>query len=368
MRPSLCLALCVVQAAIPTGVAAQARSFDGSWVLQEQSRAIVERLDIDGTTVTAFIRCGDQQCSIGSVEGTAYLADRARNPAERRRLRRLSAAGLVVGARLVARFETGFRDIAVHVSTPEGEGLERTLPVDIYSRDRGSADGTFERATFRPQLFLTAGPRLHPLPQLDLPLPRPSLRRVLPAGLVTSGSGDSLGAAFDRLERALHRAEVPTWSVYGIGDDGFAVVSQAERIHDDGTGLAPDRRWPPGLAEVDPPGPAGGFVDYLRRLFAGSEPGRYRLLIFAVTDRPLTVGPAPPSPATMDSLLVSGATHLPAALRGRTLGADGRCEVYVYEFVRPAADDDARLVVPSSITVARHLAGAGLWPREELGQ
>jgi hypothetical protein len=364
----MCLALCVVQAATPAGAPAQTGTFDGSWVLQEQSRSIVERLDIRGTTVTGFIRCGEQLCDIGSVEGTVYLADRARSALERRRLRRLAAAGLVAQARLVATFETAFRRIAVHVSVPEGRGIERTVAVDVYSRDRDSAEGAFEDVGFKLRLVPTAGHLEHPLPQLEVPLPRPSLRRVLPAELVTSGPGDSLGAAFDRLEHALHRAEVPTWSVYGIGDDGFAVVSQAERIHDDGTGLAPDRRWPPALAEVDPPAPAGGFVDYLKRLFAGSEPGRYRLLIFAVTDRPLTAGPAPPSPATMDSLLVSGATYLPAALRGRTLGADGRCEVYIYEFVRPAADDDARLVVPSAITVARHLAGAGLWERQELGQ
>lgn len=365
MRAALLVALFVAPALTSAAAHAQVDAFDGSWVADPETSPLIARLDIRSTSVRAFIRCGAEVCDIGAVEGIPYN-EGAGNEAARERFRRLRRAGVVSPVELLAEFDTSFRSIAVFVSVPEGRGLGRTLRVDIYTREAGADFGVRERVRFSPRTIAMAGPGLNVLPQLPLPLPRPSIRKVLPPGLATTGAGDSLGAVYDRLQRALQRAEIPSWSVYGIGDDGFAVLGQAERIHDDGRAAEPDRRWPETLAGIDPPGPARGFADYLRRLFAGSPPGRYRLLVLAVSDRVLDVDVRPPDPAFMDSLLVTGAAHLPAAMRSKVLGPDGRCEVFIYEFVRPAPDDGARPVPQSAITVERHLAGAGLWPLAEL--
>jgi len=196
------------------------------------------------------------------------------------------------------------------------------------------------------------------LPQFPMPPPQWTLRNVLPRGLVVTRDGEPLGEIFDRLRQALGRAQIADFSVYGVENDGFAVVARMESIADDGRPAA--ERWT--LGAVRPA--VFSIGDYLKALFT-ARPGRYRVIAFLVTARTVTAG-EPADKETLKRLWRGGAGDLPDDVRHVALPPSGRCEALVYEFFR-ATDDDAPVqVVDSRLTGPQHLAGAGLWPIERL--
>jgi hypothetical protein len=196
------------------------------------------------------------------------------------------------------------------------------------------------------------------LPQFPMPPPEWTLRTVLPAGLAISREGEPLGDIFDRLRQAMGRAQIQDYTVYGIENDGFAVVARMESIGDDGRPAT--ERWVQGVVR-----PAVFSIgDYLKALFT-ARPGRYRVIAFLVTARTVTPG-APTDKDTLNRLWRGGAGDLPDDVRRMALPPSGRCEALVYEFFRATDDDPPRYVADSRLTGPQHLAGAGLWPIERL--
>jgi hypothetical protein len=196
------------------------------------------------------------------------------------------------------------------------------------------------------------------LPQFPMPPPEWTLRTVLPSGLVVTREGEPLGDIFDRLREALSRAQIFDFTVYGIENDGFAVVARMESIADDGRPAAD--RWVQGVVR-----PAVFSIgDYLKALFT-ARPGRYRVIAFLVTPRTVTPG-APADKDTLNRLWRGGAGDLPEDVRRIALPPSGRCEALVYEFFRATDDDPPVRVADSRLTGPQHLAGAGLWPIERL--
>ncbi len=396
--PSAAVAGIPQQVATFTG--APITTFDGSWEWADARAQSITRLDIRGTTVHAYLRCSADPCDLGTVEGTVYW-----NPAEapavavNLRARAIAPRLTVVGPNrnaaatgrnqaavrsdsatsdagsgqatpttLVATFSTAFRTLMVIVSPPRGTGVSRTAEVELYSDIHDIPRPSRETVTFSRRRVMMAGPGPgRDFPQLPMPLPTPSISTTLEQGLVTEGRGETLGAAFDRLKKALRHAEIPQWKVYGIGDGGFAIVSQAERIEDNGRAFVGLARWPPPLADIDPAAAARSFSAYLRQLFLGAGPGRYRVIVFAVTDELVDTSGGRPTPAQIDALMGGGETFLPEELRSAVLGANGRCEVLIYEFTRAASEDAARQVPRSGILMDNHLTGAGLWTAAQLG-
>lgn len=196
------------------------------------------------------------------------------------------------------------------------------------------------------------------LPQFPMPPPQWTLRTVLPPGLIVTREGEPLGDIFDRLRQALTRAQIQDFTVYGIENDGFAVVARMESIDDDGKPAS--ERWIQGVVR-----PAVFSVgDYLKALFT-ARPGRYRVIAFLVTSRTVTPG-APADKDMLNRLWRGGAGDLPQDVRQIALPASGRCEALVYEFFRRSDDDPPVHVADSRLTGPQHLAGAGLWPIERL--
>ncbi len=198
------------------------------------------------------------------------------------------------------------------------------------------------------------------IPQLPIPIPKWTSRYLLPDKVIFSGDDtETLGDVFDRIEDAMRRAEMYSWSAYAILDDGFAMVTQLEAIDDTGTPRASPNRWAfkPESAE------SFSIADYFRSLFE-SKPGRYRVIVLAITHRNLETETDEATSAQLQQLLRDGATALPAELRNKLLLKQTRCIGYVYEFER--ADSSVTQIDTSNLQVIDHLSAGGYWERQNL--
>ncbi len=182
----------------------------------------------------------------------------------------------------------------------------------------------------------------------------------LPNGLVTSGEGDALGAAFDRLTSTLDHAGIQ-WAVYAIGSSGFAVASQLDSIRPDGTPRRSPARWSQSVQRH------GRFsLSWIVRRLFKARPGRYRMIVFAVTDRSLVPGAASMGPGAASAFVHGSDVALPESMRSAVLGPGGRCTALIYEFFRPTEVDTATWVRDSPIKPVAHLVKSRLWTQKEL--
>ena len=197
------------------------------------------------------------------------------------------------------------------------------------------------------------------MPQFPWPPPRWTSRTVLPQALAITRSGDTLGAIFDRLRAAVDRAGLEEWSVYSVGDDGFAIIARLENIDDKGRPAQPRFQAGVGRAQIF------SISDYLTALLR-ARPGRYRVIAVVVTARPVSAGSTAATAEMMRNLLVGGAGTLAEALRGMPASSSVHCEALVYEFFRATEDEQPAQVLDGALTARDHLVGASLWSAEEL--
>ncbi len=200
------------------------------------------------------------------------------------------------------------------------------------------------------------------LPQFPWPPPSWTSRHALPVGLAIAGTDQTLGNVEDRMRAALGRAGISEWSVYGVGQDGFALATRMESIEKDGTPKPGDARWSvadPTLAALENDR-TFSLWDYLRVLFTAQR-GRYRVIVLTITDRPVVPGEATGLPDP-------GAARLPADWRAKPLNPGATCTALVYEFYRASEEDETMLLGLSSLLAKRHLARAGLWLEDELSR
>jgi hypothetical protein len=195
-------------------------------------------------------------------------------------------------------------------------------------------------------------------PQFPMPPPEPTLRYSIPRQLVIA-KGDSLGSVFDLIVETLRHAGFDMWSVYGAGNDGFAVVCRLEHIGNDG------RRAEPPFS-TEPPRYRFNPLRFLKDLVLAS-PGHYRVIVLLFQPRVLHRYGQAPTEKEVTVLLRTGASDLPEAWR-RQSAALLRAEALIYEFYRPDQHSEPRAVTTeqSRYTAVQHLAGAGLWAKEEL--
>ena len=201
------------------------------------------------------------------------------------------------------------------------------------------------------------------MPVFPWPPPIPTVSLSLPSGLVAVPNHDSLGAVFDRLRSALSHVDVGWWSTYAIDTTGFAIVTRMEAIEADGTPKPGSERWSAPTRYTRRQ--MRSIADYLSELFL-ARVGHYRVIAFAVTDRPLWSSPVRLTAAAAESLRFGGTDMLPEWLRRLPLRTDGRCIALIYEFEKPNQQDSARFVESGTLLPVDHLVRAGLWTEAEL--
>jgi tetratricopeptide (TPR) repeat protein len=194
------------------------------------------------------------------------------------------------------------------------------------------------------------------LPPFPWPPPTPSAWHVIPDGMVrgsSRGKDITLDSVSRRLAEALDMATYFQRSFYAT-PQGFSIATQLEKINPDGSPVI-NNRWVG--SEL---GSAFSLARYLERLLF-AEPGRYRLVVFLVTDQPVLFSQGREiDKQQAEKLVLGGAMTLPSDLRRRAYTDGHNCFVLVYEFAK-TENGKVETIVPSSLPGRVHLDRAKLW-------
>ncbi len=206
------------------------------------------------------------------------------------------------------------------------------------------------------------------LASFDWPPPEPSARVVVPSQLVRGPLGDAppLGDIADRLTGALSEAGYLEYGFQSIGCDGFALVTRLERIDQTGRPLDDDLRFRP--PDEDEP---WSLTGYFSRLFY-APPGRWRQIVFAVTDLEYDEQSVTQAPSVDDAgkmMREADVTALPAEFDTLKWTRKHELHALIYEFEKGTGARDVVRNLPSAIVGLAHLRGAGLYQLlQESGQ
>jgi hypothetical protein len=155
-----------------------------------------------------------------------------------------------------------------------------------------------------------------------------------------------------RLGDALDAAGYYQRSLFGV-PNGFAVVTQLERIDSDGV-PAGSGRW-----QVSETSTVFSLVDYLKRLLY-AEPGRYRLVVLIVSDVPFSATGGYLTAGEASDLASRGANALPQDIADQRYSSRHLCTALIYEF-RKVPDGPPEFVAPSPLQGQEHLVRAKIW-------
>jgi len=162
-----------------------------------------------------------------------------------------------------------------------------------------------------------------------------------------------LSEVAERLGRALDEAGYSQRSFLGV-PNGFALATQLERVRPDGEPDV-DRRW---LQANDDSLPFT-LEGYIKRLIF-ADAGRYRLVIFVVTDQSFAASGPDMSSKDATELTRKGTVTLPTSIAEISYSAQHRCTALVYEFKKTKAVEP-EFVLPSPLSGREHLVKARMW-------
>jgi hypothetical protein len=205
-------------------------------------------------------------------------------------------------------------------------------------------------------------PEPAPLPQFPWPPPEASATVDLTWKLLHShGEFSRLGEVNDVLKRALWRAGYSTTSYLQV-PRGFALVTRIEQIEPNGQPMPSPARWSIAPSKLSFTG--FSMTDYLRALFT-SNPGHYRVIVFIVTDAPVTRADRPVSKDDTDAWLRQGSTALPPGIAAQGWTSATICSAFIYEFIREDKTEP-KILLPGRIEGTSHLRPV-LWAALGLG-
>lgn len=192
------------------------------------------------------------------------------------------------------------------------------------------------------------------IPAFPWPPPQASTDYVMPTN-IWSGV-DTLGAVDDRLQQALDACGYFEQSYFAV-PGGFALVTRLEQFNDDGTCRPGKDRWNISLKPT-----SFNMADYFRALFWGRK-GRYRLIVFIVTDRVFAEKDEGIRGEDARQWLRTGAKYLTPTLAAQPFGKNHRCTALVYEFELEETLKEPRLLNPASQPGRIHIQASGLWDK-----
>lgn len=197
------------------------------------------------------------------------------------------------------------------------------------------------------------------MPKLTLQPPAPSAAPYTVNTSLFRRPGATLQDAADKLLKALMDQQYVEYGFYCV-PGGFALATRIERIGDDRRPWPGDARWEAGKAPLLRLQDGFSLKRIVDALFR-ADPGRYRMIVFYVTDR--NVSPRPEGPgADYAGLPSGGQSELPDDFDKLPFGPNYRVRAFVYEFRRASVSAPAQFVQPSLPTFT-HLDRAGLLAR-----
>lgn len=188
--------------------------------------------------------------------------------------------------------------------------------------------------------------------------PRPSARTTLPEPFLRTGSHVTLfGEAAAFLEAALKSAGYANMSYYSA-PSGFALVAQLEQTETTGEPKSGTSRW---LTKVES-SRVFSFGSYIRALFSAPR-GRFRLMVFLVTDRAVRhdSGVGSIEFEVAKDWLWAGGDRLPPSVGQQPYTNGHACTALIYEFEHEGPGREAVLLNPSTLNGRQHLEKAAIW-------
>jgi hypothetical protein len=195
------------------------------------------------------------------------------------------------------------------------------------------------------------------LPEFRIPAPQASAQMELPRSLLPAGE-PSLEQVGNALRARLNAAGYDDIGVYRV-TNGFALATGMERIAPDGRPFQGQGRWATdasGLASFSGPLSLGGMLESLLH----ADPGSYRVMVFVVTNRPVTNSAAPMKSDLARTLAVKGASGVPHRFSEAKFALDYRVTALIYEFNRTSVGKPAEFSRPSSRSAAAQLRLANI--------
>lgn len=253
----------------------------------------------------------------------------------------------------------------------------------------GAAVGGMSRSI--PGPYEPGAPTVAP-PFIPWPPPRPSSRGDVPAATLFDGPADrtykamsvqgggsrtgSVGATqstpaparspataaprartygdLDRRLRVRLASRGYTSAGYFRTATGFAVVTQLERVDEDGVPIAGPQRW---ARQKDTA--RWALNDFARKFWRG-EDGRYRMFLFVVEEEPFGRAGYPASQQDVDRWQDSGDVGLTARLRARPITDQTTLSVLIYEFaMSKGLVRELKPELDRPVPLQQHLASLG---------
>jgi hypothetical protein len=191
-------------------------------------------------------------------------------------------------------------------------------------------------------------------PSFPWPPPRASADMKIPRRWLAEGTTTPLSEVADRLERALEAAKYRSWS-YSSVPHGFALITQMERIREDGTPSPEPARWSADLPSVGDL----TLLEFVKAL-AHAPRGYYRVVVFVVTDSPWRRSGRRPTRSEARRWLTEGYESLPANIGDHTYRRGFNTTALVYEFQKDSQRRPAVYVESSPVPARDHLDKAGI--------
>jgi len=203
---------------------------------------------------------------------------------------------------------------------------------------------------------ITGGTRGSPgsvaIPEFTWPPPSPSDRWMLPRRWFYGRQ--TLGQTAELIEAALAFVGY-RYSYYRV-PGGYAIACALERIRPDGTPLEGPYRW----RREMPPLRALSLGEMLRAL-VGALPGHYRVIVFLVTDQPISGQGQVATSDQSDKWVAEGTDRLPDPIQKTQFNANHRVTTLVYEFQQNSGGSAPIPVTRSLVSAKDHLQRARLY-------
>lgn len=240
--------------------------------------------------------------------------------------------------------------------TPSTESEKRLLEQEVTTSPGPGAPPAAAGQTAREAAPKMSAPRAYSfrLPEFPWPPPPYSTRLKLDrALLVADQPTPTNGSVAQRMEQALAANGYTQISYYAV-PEGFAMVTQIERIEPDAASAAV-QRW---STQIDPVSLIPFNLDAYLKALLGKNGDTFRVIVFVFTPTPFTTSGQPIPPGEAMAWVEKGATALPAALAAKPYSVDTVCTALVYEF--RISSLGASLQRPGEFDGARHLRAAGI--------
>jgi len=157
-----------------------------------------------------------------------------------------------------------------------------------------------------------------------------------------------------RLEKALAVNGYSSPGYYAV-PEGFALISQLERINPDATPSPPNVRW---KIKVDPVSIKSFNLEAYLKALLGKDAGLFRVIAFVFTPIPIIASGEKTNIEEAKLWVGKGGSKLPPVLSKRVYGEDMEATALIYEFEVPSHGEPARLKRPSEHNGQEHLKAA----------